>query len=65
MRDFLDLQKPFYRPLWLRLAIVLFCLAWALFELVSGGPFWAVLFGVIGIYAAHQFFVAFDPKDDE
>ena len=24
-----------------------------------------VLFGVVGLYCAHQFFVAFDPPDDE
>lgn len=65
MRDFLDLQKPFYRPLWIRLTIVILCLAWAVVEFVSGTPFWGVLFGAIGLYAGYQFFVVFDPKDDD
>ena len=63
MRDFFDLQKPFYRPLWIRLTIVILCLAWAVVEFVSGTPFWGVLFGAIGLYAGYQFFVVFDPKD--
>lgn len=65
MRDFFDLQKPFYRPLWIRLTIVILCLAWAVVEFVSGTPFWGVLFGAIGLYAGYQFFVVFDPKDDD
>lgn len=63
MTKLFDLQKPFYRPLWIRVALVVFCLGWALFELRNGAPFWAILFGAMGIYAAHQFFIAFDPKD--
>ncbi len=61
----LDPQDPFYRPLWLRVAIVAACLGWAVFELLSGGPFWAMLFGAAGLYAAYQFFVVFDPQDPD
>lgn len=60
-----DLQQEVYRPLWLRLGIVVACLGWALFEFASGAPFWGVLFGALGLYAGHQFFIAFDPKTPE
>ncbi|AUH33030.1 hypothetical protein [Paracoccus tegillarcae] len=65
MKDFFDLQKPFYRPLWIRVLIVGFCLGWALMELAQGAPFWTILFGAVGLYAAHQFFIAFDPKEPD
>ncbi|TXB63441.1 DUF3329 domain-containing protein [Paracoccus aurantiacus] len=60
-----DLQQDVYRPLWLRVVIVAVCLGWAAVEFVSGAPFWGILFGAVGLYAAHQFFIAFDPKDPD
>ncbi|MEM1128991.1 MAG: hypothetical protein AAGH83_00565 [Pseudomonadota bacterium] len=62
---FFDLQVPFFRPLWIRILVTVLCLAWALVELSAGAVFWAVLFAVIGLYCAYQFFVVFDPKDPD
>ncbi|MBE3636851.1 hypothetical protein [Mangrovicoccus algicola] len=59
-----DLNHPFFRPLWRRVLITVFCLGWALFEAVAGGPFWAVLTGGLGLWCAWGFFVTFDPRDD-
>lgn len=59
---FLDVQHPFFIPLWRRIAVVAICLGWAGFELVAGSVFWALLFGALGLYCAHQFFIAFDPQ---
>ncbi|MFV0359001.1 DUF3329 domain-containing protein [Tropicimonas sp.] len=65
-RPLLDLQQEFYRPLWIRVTIVVLCLGWGAVEFISGAPFWGVVFGGIGLFAAHQFFIAFDPeKPDE
>ena len=63
----LDPAHPFFAPLWRRVAIVAVTLAWALFEFVGGSPFWGIIFGAIGLYAAFQFFIAFPEKgpDDE
>jgi hypothetical protein len=60
-----DVQHPFFRPLWRRVAVVAICLGWAVFELLGGAVFWAILFGAAGLYCAHQFFLAFDPPDDQ
>nr|WP_237684850.1 hypothetical protein [Szabonella alba] len=62
---FFDVHNPFYRPLWRRILVTGICLGWGLFELATGNPFFAILFGAAGIYCAHQFFIAFDPKDPE
>lgn len=60
----LDVQHPFFRPLWRRILVVALCLGWALVELAQGAPGWAALFGALGLYCAHQFFVAFRPPGD-
>lgn len=49
-----DLDHPFSRPLWVRLITVAVALCWALVELARGSPFWAMLFGVAGLYAAYR-----------
>jgi len=64
MRMF-DLQVPFFTPLWRRILTVAVALGWAGFELVSGSVGWAILFGAAGVYAAHQFFIAWDPKEND
>lgn len=55
-----DVQHPFFLPLWRRIVTVALCLGWALVEISGGNTFWAVLFGGVGVYCAHQFFIAFD-----
>lgn len=65
MHRLFDLDHPFFRPLWIRVLIVLACLGWAAFEMATGNPFWAILFGAMGLYAAYGFFVAFNPRPPE
>ncbi len=48
---FLDADHPFFRPVWRRWLTAVFPLAWAIFEVLSGNPGWAVAFGAIGVYA--------------
>lgn len=63
MRDILDLNNPFYRPLFLRIAVVAVCFGWATVETLWGSDFFAVLlFGLSG-YSAYRFFVVFAPRD--
>lgn len=61
----IDVQHSFFRPLWRRVAVVVICLGWAMYELATGSPFFAILFGAVGLYCVHQFFIAFAPKDPE
>ncbi|MBK8456093.1 MAG: hypothetical protein IPL47_02460 [Phyllobacteriaceae bacterium] len=53
----IDPTHPFYRPLWVRIAIVAVCFAWAAVEIAIGAPFWGVLFGGAGLYAVFVFFM--------
>ncbi len=60
---FFDLRLPFFLPLWRRAATVVVAGGWAVVELATGSPGWAILFGSLAAYCAYQFFVAFNPDD--
>jgi hypothetical protein len=67
MDRFLDLNHPFFIPLWRRVLVVAACLGWAAFEFLGarGSPFWGILFGAIGLYAAYAFFLNFHPREPD
>lgn len=65
MNKLLDLDHPFFNPLWRRVVIVALCLGWAGVEWRMGSPFWATMFGGVGLYCAYGFFVAFTPKGEK
>ncbi|MEZ5732502.1 MAG: hypothetical protein R3D97_09260 [Paracoccaceae bacterium] len=60
----IDVQHPWFRPLWRRVFVAGVTLGWAVLEFAMGGPFWGMLFGSLGVYLLHQFFIAFDPRED-
>ncbi len=63
-RPFIDVQHPFFKPLWRRVAVVALCLGWAVFEFSTGAVFWGVLFGGVGLFCAYEFFANFKPDGD-
>ena len=60
-----DLQVPFFIPLWRRILTVALALGWAAFETLNGAPTWGAVFAAAGLYCAYQFFVVWDPPEDE
>jgi hypothetical protein len=65
MKKFLNPQHPWFIPLWRRVLVVGICALWALLEFATGSPSWGILFGALGVYCAHQFFIVFDPTPPE
>jgi len=63
MNKLFDFNHPFFRPLWLRIAIVAVCLLWAMVEAGTGEMMWAILFTALGLYAAYGFFITFNPRE--
>jgi len=61
----LDLQTDFFKPLWIRVAVVVVCLGWAVFEFTTGAVFWGMLFGGMGVYALWQFFLDNWPASED
>jgi hypothetical protein len=45
--------------------LVVACLSWALFEIITGSPGWAMLFGAAGFYAAYVLLIANRPEEKE
>lgn len=60
----IDVRHPFFNPLYRRVLTVALCLGWAGMEVISGSPFWAILFGAIGVFCAYEFFVIYEPYED-
>ncbi|WP_050522062.1 hypothetical protein [Pseudorhodobacter wandonensis] len=60
---FLNVYHPFFRPVLPRLVTVGVSAAWAVFELVSGSPGWAAIFGAVAAWCGYQFFIVFDPEN--
>ncbi|WP_417670018.1 DUF3329 domain-containing protein [Roseibium sp.] len=57
-----DSQHPFFRPLWRRIAVVLFCAAWAAFEFYNGNQTWGWITLAVGAYAVWTFLINFEPS---
>lgn len=62
---FFDFNDPFFKPLWIRIAVVVAPALWAVVELASGQTFWGVLFLAISAVAFHGLFIAFSPREPE
>lgn len=61
----IDVQHPFFIPMYRRVLVVVFCLGWSVMEFSNGAPFWGILFGAIGLYCGWVFFFDFHPPEEE
>lgn len=61
----IDAKHPYFKPLWRRIAVVVACLGWALFEALNGQSLWAAAFAAIGFYSAWVLIFRFEPESDE
>ncbi|WVT72318.1 hypothetical protein QM996_12370 [Sinorhizobium chiapasense] len=52
MLKFIDPDHPFYRPLWIRLLIVLFCAVWTVVEFLGEQMLWGMIFLAITAYTS-------------
>ena len=62
---FIDTDHPAFRPLWVRLLVTGFLLAWGVLEItVLGGHLWAPLAFGLFAYCVWAFFIAFPRRGD-
>ena len=57
----LDVNHPFFAPVWRRVAIVVFCFGWAGVEFAFASPTWGMIVAVLGAYCVWQFFFVVPP----
>lgn len=60
-----DFDHPFFKPLWIRVAVVAVAAGWGVFEFVSGAPFWGMIFVGAAALAFHGLFISFNPREPE
>lgn len=60
MKRLIDLDHPFFGPLWARIATVAVCVVWGLVELSRGFVLWGVAFVLAGAFCAWRFRAAHD-----
>jgi hypothetical protein len=61
----IDPKHRFYRPLYVRIAIVAVCLGWAIVEATVGEPIWGIAVGAVGVYAAWMLLLNYTPSPEE
>lgn len=65
-KKLVDLEDPFFAPLWIRVAVVLFCFGWGGFEFYLGAPLWGTLFVGVGAICGWRFAtIDYRSKPDE
>ncbi|WP_313613085.1 hypothetical protein [Agrobacterium sp.] len=58
----IDTNHPIYRPLWVRLLIVVSCTAWSLIEFfITQDAFWGTIVGGVAAYSAYMLLFTFKP----
>jgi len=62
---FLDTNHRAFKPLWVRVAIVLVAAGWGLVEFATDAPFWGIIFLGLAGYAIYGFFFDFHPEGDD
>ena len=54
-------DHPFYRPLWVRIALTAVVIGWSVLEWTHGEAFWGVLTAAASAWAIWTFFLGYDP----
>ena len=65
MLKFIDPDHPFYRPLWIRLLIVLFCAVWTVVEFRGEQPLWGMIRLAVTAYASAALLVFYKPSNKD
>lgn len=59
-----DADHPWMRPLWRRVALVAVCAVWAVIELATNSPGWALLAGGMAAYGAWVYLITYKPAPE-
>jgi hypothetical protein len=57
LKKLLNLEDPFFAPLWIRTTIVVLLGFWTMIEFFAGAQGWAALFAALAVFSAWRFAV--------
>lgn len=60
---FVDLQVPFFLPMWRRILLVVVCFTWGIFEFLTASPFWGAIFCALGGFALWKLLLSGWPEN--
>lgn len=60
----IDVDNPFYKPLWLRATICISVVLWAALETYARQPFWSVIAFACAAYCVYVLFIRYKPPAD-
>jgi hypothetical protein len=60
-----DTNHPFFKPLWIRLAVCAVAGGWAIFEFSTGATVWGLIFAAFFALSVWGFFVDFNPREPD
>lgn len=58
-------SHPFLDPLWRRVLLIGFCVAWLIAELLYGSAFWATMVGAVTLYGAYTYLYDYTLSTDQ
>tara|TARA_B100000902_G_C26530681_1_gene537719 strand:+ start:250 stop:450 length:201 start_codon:yes stop_codon:yes gene_type:complete len=61
----INTSHSFYKKKWVRVVIPSFCIIWAFIDFSIGSKYWALFFGIIGIYSGFVLLVKYQNSDEE
>lgn len=60
-----DTNHRFFKPLWIRLAVVAAAVGWGVFEFYAGQVIWGVIVFVFAAISFYGFFIDFNPEEGD
>jgi hypothetical protein len=60
-----DTNHPFFKPLWIRVAVFAVAAGWGLFEFYIGSTVWGMLFIAFAGVSFYGFFIDFNPREPD
>jgi hypothetical protein len=57
LKKLLNLEDPFFAPLWIRTTIVVLLGFWTMIEFFAGAQGWAAFFAALAVFSAWRFAV--------
>lgn len=63
--SFVQSEHPFYRPLYVRVGIVITTVIWSIIEMYSGSPLWLTIAVGVCLFSIWTFLIDYKPSAEQ